>query len=138
MLPALAALPRFSGGDAWTFALLFAGTFVGSIAIVTFLVVRMPADYLSPRRRPPGGPAWLRATTAVLKNLIGIALVAVGVVLSLPGIPGQGVLTILVGLMLTDLPGVRRLERALARRPAVQRALNSLRARFGREPLRLE
>ncbi len=106
--------------------------------MVTFFVVRIPADYFSTGRRPPAGPAGVRLAIAIFKNLAGVALVLVGIVLSLPGIPGQGILTILVGLMLTDLPGVRRLERTLARRRGVRRALDTIRAKFGREPLRMD
>ncbi len=127
-----------TGGDVWTVALVFAASFVGSIAIVTFLIVRMPADYLSPRRQGHAGPMWLRVTTATVKNVLGVALIAVGIVLSVPGVPGQGFLTILVGLMLTDIPGVRRLERAIARRPGISRAMNALRAKFRKEPLQLD
>ena len=58
-----------------------------------------------------------------------------GIVLSLPGVPGQGLLTILIGVILLDLPGKQRFERRLMMRPAVFTAVNSIRARFGREPL---
>jgi hypothetical protein len=75
---------------------------------------------------------------AILRNLAGVILVLVGIVLSRPGIPGQGILTILVGLMLTDLPGVRRLERSLARRREMKRALDTIRAKFGRKPLEVD
>jgi len=46
------------------------------------------------------------------------------------------VLTILVGLFLVDFPRRQQLERALARRAGVLPALNRLRARFNRAPLR--
>lgn len=111
---------------------IFAVSFVGSLALVTILIVRMPADAFA-KERPPRN-----LLSSVLRNLLGIALVLVGIVLSVPGVPGQGILTILVGLMLTDLPGVRRLERAIVRRPAVRRALDAIRRRFGKEPLRVE
>jgi hypothetical protein len=111
---------------------------VVSLAAVTFFVVRIPADYFSNERRPPASSIRARVAVAVLKNLVGVALVLLGVVLSLSGVPGQGILTILVGLMLTDLPGVRRLERALARRRGVKRALDAIRAKFGRDPLKLD
>ena len=60
---------------------------------------------------------------------------AVGLVMSVPGIPGQGLLTVLIGLMLVDFPGRRRLERALARRRGLLAAMNRIRARFGHPPL---
>ena len=73
-----------------------------------------------------------------MKNLFGVFLVALGIVLSLPGVPGQGVLTILMGAMLLDFPGKRRVERWLLRRRGVFTSINRLRARFGRRPLELD
>jgi hypothetical protein len=117
---------------------VFVVTCAASLVVVTFFVVRIPADYFSIERQPPAGPVGMRLAIAILKNLVGVALVFVGIVLSVPGIPGQGILTILVGLMLTDLPGVRRLVRTLARRGSVRRALDTIRAKFGREPLKVD
>lgn len=65
-------------------------------------------------------------------------LVVVGILLSLPGIPGQGVLTILTGLIISDFPGKRRLERRLVRVPVVLSAANQIRTRFNRPPLVLD
>ena len=48
--------------------------------------------------------------------------------------PGQGVLTIVVGMLLFDFPGKFRLERWLVTRPTVWRSINWLRERAGREP----
>ena len=127
-----------SGAGLGAFLAVFVVTCVASLAMVTFFVVRIPADYFSNERRPLASSARARVAVAILKNLAGVVLVLVGVVLSLPGIPGQGILTILVGLMLTDLPGVRRLERALARKRSVHRALDAIRAKFGRDPLKLD
>ena len=58
-----------------------------------------------------------------------------GIILSVPGVPGQGLLTMLVGLVLLDIPGKRRLELKLVSRPRVVRAINRLRKRFSRPPL---
>jgi len=71
------------------------------------------------------------------KNLLGLVLVALGVVLSVPGVPGQGLLTILIGIILLDFPGKRALVQRLVGRPAVLGAINRLRARFRRPPMEL-
>ena len=65
-------------------------------------------------------------------------LIVLGVVLSLPGVPGQGLLTMLLGLMLTSLPGKRRVELWILRHKPVAKTVNRLRERFHRAPLRLE
>jgi hypothetical protein len=78
-----------------------------------------------------------RGLWKVAKNVLGLALVGLGLLLSLPGVPGQGILTVLIGLILLDFPGKRALERRLVTRPAVLHAINRLRARFNRPPMEL-
>jgi hypothetical protein len=138
LLDVLARRVGLDAAGAGTLLVVFVVTCAASLAMVTFFVVRIPVDYFSAGRRPPARPVGVHLALAILKNLAGVILVLVGIVLSLPGIPGQGILTILVGLMLTDLPGVRRLERSLARRRGVRRALDTIRAKFGREPLKVD
>lgn len=109
-----------------------------TIGATMFVVVRIPEDhFVGPQRPLPleGRPLPLRIAARVALNLVGLVLILVGVLLSLPGIPGQGLLTILLGLMLVELPGKRRVERALVRRPLVHGAINRVRARFGKPPI---
>jgi hypothetical protein len=123
-------------GAAFSFA-----TFAGSIAAVTFVLVKLPENYFHSshareflvERHP-----LLRAVAVVAKNLLGVLLVIAGVIMSLPGVPGQGVLTILLGVMLLDFPGKRDFETRLVSRPRVFNAVNALRAKFGRPPLMLD
>ena len=77
----------------------------------------------------------LRVLGIAAKNLAGTVLILLGIIMALPGVPGQGFLTILIGLTLVDFPGKRKLERSLVRRKAVLGAVNQLRARFGRPDL---
>jgi hypothetical protein len=105
---------------------------VGSLAVVIKVVLTLPEDYFEveqPRDMP-------RTPRRIGRNLAGLLLILIGAALSVPGIPGQGLLTILVGLFLIDFPGRQRVERRIARRPAILSALNRLRARFGGPPLR--
>ena len=124
------------------FGVLFsAATFVVSIAVVTFVLVKLPAnDFHSSHARAflvESHPV-LRALGIFAKNLLGLVLVFAGIIMSLPGVPGQGVLTILLGIMLLDFPGKRRLETRIVSRPRVYAAINSLRSRFGKPPLMLD
>ena len=134
---------QISFWDAHTFdwlILIGLAVFVISLAvtsgIMVALLVAMPVDHLveEPRSRRIG-PAWKRWLRKIGKNLLGVVLVIAGIVLSLPGVPGQGLLTILAGLLLLDFPGKHRLVQRLFRRPRVMRAVNRIRARFRREPL---
>src|SRR3712207_1432551 len=116
-------------------------TFVASIAVVTLVLVKLPANYFHSshdREFLTDRHPVLRMVGIFLKNLLGLVLVGFGIVMSLPGVPGQGVLTILLGIMLLDFPGKRGLEVKLVSRPKVFHAINSLRARFSRLPLLLD
>lgn len=108
-----------------------------SIVIVGFVLARIPADYfVNPEaRRPIDRHPVLRVLFLIGKNVFGLFLILLGVVLSLPGVPGQGLLTILMGVALVDFPGKYRAERWLLTRPVVLRNINRLRARVGRPPL---
>ncbi|MDQ3803954.1 MAG: hypothetical protein M3416_09020 [Acidobacteriota bacterium] len=122
-------------------ALISVVTFVVSILVVTFVLVRLPANYFHSshdREFLTDRHPVLRLVGMFLKNLLGLVLVGFGIVMSLPGVPGQGVLTILLGIMLLDFPGKRALEIKLVSRPTVFHAINHLRARFSRPPLLLD
>jgi hypothetical protein len=111
-----------------------------SLFVTGWAIVRLPADYFVGPHPPPfwgNRSPLVRVVGIVGKNLLGVVLVVLGVLLSLPGVPGQGVLTILLGIMLIDLPGKRRLEKWLVSRPNVLRFVNRLRARYGQPPLKL-
>lgn len=117
---------------------VFVLSFVVSLAFVVWVIVRLPVDYLRDSSQPHNRTnKWLPATLliALTRNLLGLTLVAVGVVLSLPGVPGQGLLTIILGLMLMQFPGKRYLEKRLLGRPRVLAMLNRVRQRYGKEPL---
>ena len=130
-----------AGWTGWEVAV--AATAVGvASAVVSFFVVgavlaRIPADYfVNPAARLPiDRHPVLKAAAVVGRNLLGYLLIALGVVLSLPGVPGQGILTILMGVMLIDLPGKHAAARWLVTRRPVLAAVNRMRARVGREPL---
>ena len=68
-----------------------------------------------------------------LKNLAGLGIVVLGVAMLL--LPGQGILTILIGLTLLDFPGKRRLEIWFVRRSSILNGINRIRKKARREPL---
>jgi hypothetical protein len=122
-------------------AVLFVVTFAVSTGIVSFVLVKLPANYFHSshereflvHRHPI-----LRAVGIAAKNVLGFVLVVLGVLMAVPGVPGPGVLSILLGIMLLDFPGKRSLETRIVSRPRVNGAVNALRARFGKPPLMLD
>jgi hypothetical protein len=120
---------------------LFIVTFSASIVAVSYVLIRLPPSYFqlahardfwADRHRA------VRWSGMLIKNFFGLLLVLLGVVMSVPGVPGQGVLTILLGLMLMDFPGKRQLEYKIVSRPKVLQAINRLRRRFDRPPMLLD
>lgn len=114
-------------------------TFAGSLLLIPFLCVRMGRDYFMPHRDHEatlaGRHPVIRWSGLVLKNLIGLLLIAAGIAMLV--LPGQGVLTILIGIVFLNFPGKRALELRLIRLPGVLRAINAIRARANHVPLEL-
>lgn len=122
-------------------ALIFVVTFSISLAIVSVIMVKIPADYFKedrPRDLWANQPPAVRILGIVAKNILGVLLVVLGIIMSVPGVPGQGFLTILLGVMLLDFPGKRRLEHKIVSRPQVLNAINKLRHRFRKPSLELD
>ena len=107
-----------------------------SLAAVPLLVLRLPADYFVTAR--PGLAERLRAArlpgrvAILVKNLLGLVLGLLGVAMLV--LPGQGLLTLLLALVLLDLPRKHELEQRLVRRDGVRKALDGLRRRFDKPP----
>lgn len=117
---------------------LFLFSLTVSFVSIAIVMVKIPPTYFSIHHRRdflPGSSWFVRSGAVVLKNILGAFLVILGVLLSLPGVPGQGVLTILLGLIMLDIPGKRPLEAKIIQRPAVLAAINRLRAKYGKPPL---
>jgi hypothetical protein len=70
------------------------------------------------------------------KNLLGLVFVLAG--LAMLVLPGQGLLTLLIGLLLLDFPGKRAIERRLVARPTLRAFLDRMRAKRGAPPLQLD
>ena len=121
--------------------LVFVLTFAASLAIVSLVLVKLPATYFNrshKREFLATHHPIIRGLALVAKNLLGVILVGVGIVLSVPGVPGQGALTILLGIMLLDFPGKPRFEHWLVSRPKILYAINKLRHRFSKPALVLD
>ncbi len=132
------------GWTAWHLVACSVALAVGMAAVSLLaagvVLARLPADYfVNPHaQRPIDRHPVLKWLFVMTRNVIGYALIALGVVLSLPGIPGQGLLTVLMGVMLIDFPGKYRFQRWLVTRRVVLGAVNRLRARAGQPPFVLE
>ncbi|MDY6904724.1 MAG: PGPGW domain-containing protein [Thermodesulfobacteriota bacterium] len=121
----------------WWLAGSSLGTFAGTLILVPWLIIHIPHDYFSHDKRRKA--SWtdqypvIRAILVVGKNVLGGLLVAVGIIMLV--LPGQGLLTIVLGLVLLDFPGKYRLQRWMVSRGPVLKAINRLRVHAGKPPI---
>jgi hypothetical protein len=129
----------FEGAGLWWGVGISIVLAVGTLVLAAVVVVTWP-PWRFKAVQPPESPSHpvARVLALIVKNAAGILLVLAGAVMALPGIPGQGVLTMIIGLTLLDFPGKRGLEGRIVRRPWVLPAINRLRARFDRPPLEFD
>ena len=110
--------------------------FVGSLIAIPFILVRLPADFFDirvPRPWMEDHHPVLRLLGHLVKNAIGAVFLVVGFLMLF--LPGQGILTMLIGISMLDFPGKRKLEAMLIGRPTVLNTINGMRAKFGKPPL---
>ncbi|MBK6748797.1 MAG: hypothetical protein KA956_13870 [Pyrinomonadaceae bacterium] len=138
-------LVRFWQSLTWQRVLLGVVVFLVSLTIsfvaLGIVMVKIPPHYFSSHHERdflPDSPWLVRWGAVIAKNILGVFLICLGILLSLPGVPGQGVLTILLGLIMVDIPGKRPLEARIIQRPTVLAAINKLRAKYEKPPLVLD
>jgi hypothetical protein len=115
----------------WGLGAFSALAVIASVLLVPRYLASLPPDFLTSDAQQHGGSmAW-----RVARNALGVVLVLLGIAMLI--LPGQGLLTLLVGVMLVDFPGKHRLVQRLLGRPKVLKVVNKLRGKHGKPPLTL-
>ena len=125
---------------AWWLAILSGVLCVVSALVGFAILIKLPEDYfvrLEKSASAAGSRGHIRVVLLVLKNLVGIGIILVGGIMSLPLVPGPGLIMVVIGLSLTNFPGKRKLELKVLRTPSALGAVNWLRSKAGRAPLRM-
>ncbi|MGB1310344.1 MAG: PGPGW domain-containing protein [Leucothrix sp.] len=121
------------------FGFVSIATFVLSLLIIPVIIVRIPEDYFTLRKRDShwqGRSPVFRACMAVLKNVLGLVLLVMGILMLV--LPGQGLLTMLFGIALLDFPGKYALERRMIAYPKVLNSINWIRKKANKPPLSID
>ncbi len=111
-------------------------TIIASYGLIVIGMIKIPADYFSStyvREIDSDKHFSVRWAAFLVKNTIGFLLIIAGIIMIFT--PGPGVPTILLGLIMMDIPGKRPLEAKLIQRPMVLSAVNDLRAKYNKLPL---
>lgn len=108
-----------------------------SVVMMVVAITKMSPDYFVSRKPPSeswrGRHPLLSIFFKVLKSLTGLTLLISGIAMLV--LPGQGVLTILVGISLLDFPGKRKMERYMVQRRHVLKTINWIRAKAKQAPV---
>jgi len=110
--------------------------FVGSLIAIPFILVRLPTDFFDtrvPRRWMEDHHPVLRLLGHLVKNVVGTIFLFAGFLMLF--LPGQGILTMLIGVTMLDFPGKRKMEAKMIGQPAVLSTINNMRQKFGKPPL---
>lgn len=122
----------------WCLAVFSIVSFMGTLILVPVLIIRIPEDYFAETKRHRWEP-WahehpvIRWSLLITKNLLGYLFIILGIAMLV--LPGQGILTIFIGIMFINFPGKYRLERWVVMRGPLLNTINKLRHRTGRAPL---
>lgn len=80
--------------------------FVASIVLIPWIIVQIPSDYFTHYKRQKylweGRLPITRRVFLFLKNVVGVLFIIAGVAMLF--LPGEGILTIIVGLFFVDFP----------------------------------
>ena len=107
--------------------------FVVSLLLTPFLLGKIPQDYFIHTNQHKLEINHLsHLVTVVIRTLIGFVLLVAGIIMLVT--PGQGVISILLGLFLMEFPGKRKLELILINHEPTFKALNWLRSKANKPP----
>jgi len=111
--------------------------FLFSLLTIKWLVALIPEDYFINRKiskvRSNNSALWY--IVLIVKNMIGYSLVLGGIMMLV--LPGQGVFTIIIGLMLSNYPGKYAIEKKFIAIPSILKSINWLRNKSNKPPLNL-
>ena len=116
----------------WLLGLGSLALLVGTALLIPWLIILLPADFFArlPARPFQGRHPVVAILLIVFRNALGAVLLAAGIIMLF--IPGQGLLTILIGLALIDFPGKHTLLMRLFSNPRGFNAANRIRRWAGK------
>lgn len=110
--------------------------FLLSLMGLSWLISIIPHNYFVDKKRVSlikmkNPLMWL--PIIIIKNSIGLVLILCGILMLI--LPGQGVLTIITGLIFLDYPGKFRFERSLVRNKLILNSMNWIRRKLDKPDL---
>ena len=111
--------------------------FIFSLISIKWLVTLIPEDYFINKKdskiKANNLIAWY--FILILRNLVGYSLILGGIMMLV--LPGQGLFTIIIGLMLSNYPGKYSLEKRFIAIPTILKSINWLRKKSNKPPIKI-
>lgn len=118
-------------------ALLSLITFFLSLILLPYVVRKIPSDYfltLSEEQPKLKGYDLKSILIVLFRNIFGILLLLSGVAMLF--LPGQGLITIFVSLLLLDFPGKKKFVIYLTNKRSVQISIDWIRKKAKKQPIK--
>ena len=111
--------------------------FLFSLLSIKWLVSLIPEDYFINKKdsKIKTNNILIWYIVLIFKNLIGYSLILGGVMMLV--LPGQGLFTIIIGLMMSNYPGKYSIEKKFIAIPTILKSINWLRRKSNKPPIRI-
>ena len=111
--------------------------FLFSLLSIKWLVSLIPEDYFINKKdsKIKTSNIFIWYIVLIFKNLIGYSLILGGIMMLV--LPGQGLFTIIIGLMMSNYPGKYSIEKKFIAIPAILKSINWLRRKSNKPPIRI-
>ena len=112
-----------------------------SVFMMVLIISFLPEDYFKSENRnlissvQNSRYPLLKLLVLITKNFFGVLLLLSGILMLV--LPGQGILTIITGLVFIDYPGKYKFERKLLRQKGVIKSINWIRSRLSKPSLKV-
>ena len=112
-----------------------------SVLMMVLIISFLPEDYFKSENRnlissvQNSRYPLLKLLVIITKNFFGVLLLLSGILMLV--LPGQGILTIITGLVFMDYPGKYKFERKLLRQKGVINSINWIRSRLSKPSLKV-
>ena len=104
-----------------------------TIWMTLWVIVKLPHDYFNKPKTATASQLGLKALMMkVLRNCLAVILITFGIIMLV--LPGQGLLTILIGVIVMDFKYKHHLEAKLVHQEKIKNALNKIRERYNKQP----
>ena len=111
--------------------------FIFSLVSIKWLVALIPTDYFIKKNISKSKKSYslLWLMSIIVKNIIGYTLILGGILMLV--LPGQGLFTILMGLILSNYPGKYTIEKRFISFPSILKTINWLRKKSNKPRLKI-